>query len=144
MLIEFEMDHVFYPGSDVVMDLQTAREMVDFLVRVNLVYLTRARALGHRIPRLYESGVRYETVERWAPIPTLYRLRFGDCKNLAAALIAERRFYDQVDAQPAFRWVENADHTIDYHILEQEGTAFKDPSLDLGMNADLVARFYAA
>lgn len=142
MVIEFDFDHVFFPSSDAVMDLQTARAMVDFLVNVNTVYLTRARDLGHRIPRLYETGVRYAPVDRWAPIPTLYRLGSGDCKNLAAALIAQRRFYDKIDALPAFRWVENPDHTVDYHILVQEGAAFDDPSLKLGMNAADVARFY--
>ncbi len=143
MLIEFDMDHVFFPGSDAVMDLQTARAMVDFLTNVNLIYLTRARDLGHRIPRLYESGVRYDPVIQWAPIPTMYRRGKADCKNLTAALIAERRFYDHVDAIPAFRWVKNADGTIDYHILEQEGAGFEDPSLKLGMNASDVAKFYA-
>ncbi len=144
MLIEFDLDHVFFPGSDAVMDLQTARELVDSLVRMNLIYLTRARDLGYRIPRLYQSGVRYQQVDQWAPIPTLYRRGVGDCKNLTAALVAERRFYDKVDAIPAFRWVENADRTIDYHILEQEGAEFNDPSLKLGMNSEEVARFYAS
>lgn len=143
MLIEFDLDHVFFPGSDAVMDLQTARELVECLVRVNMIYLTRAKTLGHLIPRLYASGVRYQRVDAWAPIPTLYRARFGDCKNLTAAVIAERRFYDHVDAQAAFRWSENADHTVDYHILVQEGADFDDPSLKLGMNATEVARFYA-
>jgi hypothetical protein len=125
------------------MDLQSARIFEDCLVRLNLIYLTRARSLGIRIPRLYESGVVYKTIQTWEPIPTLYQTGYGDCKNLAAALIAERRFYDRVDAVPAFRWVENADHTVDYHILEQEGAEFRDPSLDLGMEAADVARFYA-
>ena len=143
MLINFNLSHVFFPGSDAVMDLQTARALQDCLIAQNLIYLTRARSLGIRIPRLYDSGVRYRTVDEWEPIPTLYQTGYGDCKNLAAALVAERRFYDRVDALPAFRWVENADHTIDYHILVQEGATFRDPSLDLGMNGDDVARFYA-
>lgn len=142
MLIGFDLSHVFYPGSDAVMDLQTALAMVEFLVEANRIVLTRARELGYRIPRLRESGVRYREVDLWAPIPRLYQLQFGDCKNLTAADVAERRFYDRVDAVPNFRWVKNADGTTDYHILTQTGNTFKDTSLELGMNADEAARFY--
>jgi hypothetical protein len=143
MLIPFNLSHVFYPGADMVMNIQTCREMMEFLIRANLIYLTRARNLGHSIPSLYASGVTYRRVEEWEPIPALYARKWGDCKNLAAALIAERRFKG-VRSQPAFRWVENADHSIDYHILEQTGTTFEDPSLKLGMGKDEVAKFYAA
>jgi len=143
MLIEFDADHLFFPGSDAVMDLQSAREYVECSVRLNLIYLTRARNLGHRIPRLRKSGVRYAPDDKWRSIPGVYRLGLTDCKNLAPIEIAERRFYDRVDAQPAFRWVENADRTIDYHILVQVGSEFDDPSLALGMNSEDVAKFYA-
>jgi hypothetical protein len=145
MLIDFDTEYfLFYPGSDPVMDLQSAGEFVECLVRLNLIYLTRARQLNARIPRLYQSGVRYRPTDTWEAIPTLYRKRFGDCKNLASALIAELRFYDRIDALPAFRWVENADRTVDYHILVQVGNQYEDPSLKLGMNSADVARFYAA
>ena len=142
MLIGFDFDHVFYPGSDAVMDLQTAQAMVNLLIEANRIILTRARELGIRIPRLRETPVRYREVDLWAAIPKVYRLGFADCKNLTGIDIAERRFYDRVDAIPNFRWVRNADGTIDYHITTQIGNTFRDTSLELGMNADAVARFY--
>lgn len=143
MLIEFDLDHLYFPGSDAVMDLQSARELVQCLVRLNLIYLTRARDLGKRIPRLYDSGVRYGEVNTWEAIPTVYRKRLTDCKNLTPIVIAEKLFYEGVRTQPAFRWVENADGTVDYHILVQNGSEFQDPSLDLGMNQADAAKFYA-
>lgn len=144
MLIGFNFDHLYYPGSDLVMDMQTAREMVEFLVRVNLIYLTRQRALGRPVKPLYHSGVRYKRVDEWEPIPTLYRRGYGDCKNLVAALIAQRRFELGKQTQAAFRWVENADHTFEFHILCQEDADFDDPSLKLGMDQAEVAKFYAS
>jgi len=143
MLIEFDFDHLYYPGSDAVMDMQTAQEMVEFLVRANLIFLHRAKALGVKIPLLYDSGVKYERVNEWQAIPGLYRRAIGDCKNLASALIAERRFHWNRPSRANFRWVPNADGTMDFHVLCQEGNSFEDPSLKLGMGQDEVAKFYA-
>ena len=142
MVIEYELDGLFTPGSDAVMDLQSARCMVDNSIRLCLIYLTRARDLGHRIPRLRQSGVRYAPDRFWRNLPGTYRIRLTDCKNLTPVDIAERIFYDRVRAQPAFRWFKNPDGTVDYHILTQLGSDFVDTSLELGMNAQEAARFY--
>ncbi len=143
MLIEYDLDHVFFPGSDAVMDLQTARAFTDNSIRLNLIVLTRARDLGKRIPRLRESGVRYAPDQYWSSILGTYNIKLTDCKNLTPIDIAERLFYDGVQAQPAFRWYKNADGTVDYHILTQIGNQFVDTSLELGMNAEEAAKFYA-
>ncbi len=148
MLINYNFTHVFYPGADKVMNAQTLREMVEMLVRVNLIYLSRAQQLGFAVPSLYRSGVVYKRAGFWEPIPTLYERGWSDCKTLASALIAEHRFQG-VYSQPATRWVENADGTVDYHILvelppnRRGQILFEDPSRKLGMGDDEVAKFYA-
>lgn len=143
MVISYNLGHVFYPGADKVMNAQTLREMIEMLVRVNLIYLTRAKAFGYSVPSLYRSGVTYKRSGYWEPIPTLYGRKWGDCKSLASALIAEQRF-NGIYSQPATRWLENEDGEIDYHILVQLGTEFEDPSYKLGMGKDEVAKFYGA
>lgn len=143
MVLEYDLDGMFTPGSDAVMDLQTARCFVDNSTRLCLIYLTRARDLGYRIPRLRQSGVRYAEDRFWRNLPGVYKARLTDCKNLTPIDIAERIFYDGVQAQPAFRWFQNPGGIIDYHILTQVGSDFVDTSLELGMNRELAAKFYA-
>jgi hypothetical protein len=143
MLINYNFSRVFAPGADMVLNIQYLREMVEMLARIDLVYLTRARKMGRAVPTLYRSGVRYGRVDLWEDIPTFYESHIADCKNLTPALLAEKRLRG-MQCAPAFRWVENADGSVDYHILVQEGTAFEDPSLILGMGKDEVARFYPA
>lgn len=144
MLINYNFGHVFYPGADMVMNIQTACEMLELNIRCNLIYLTRARQLRYSVPSLYRSGVVYKRAVYWEAIPDLYKRGNGDCKNLTPALIAEQRFRG-IYSQPAIRWVENADGSIDYHFLAQLGPdRFEDPNLKLGMGKDEVAKFYAA
>ncbi len=142
MHITYDFDHVFYPGADMVLNLQTLRAMCELSIQVNLMYLHRMKQLGRAVPSLYRSGVVYARDDLWRPIPKLYRVGKSDCKNLAPALIAEERFQG-VFSVPSFRWVENADGTIDWHILRRLGAEFEDPSRVLGMGDDEVAKFYA-
>lgn len=142
MQITYDLDHVFFPGADMVMNIHTLRAMVEMNIQVNLIVLWRARQLGITIPRLYDSGVRYERDSLWRPIPALYRRKRSDCKNLTPAFIAQERARGLYFV-PAFRWVENADGTIDYHILAQLGSQFEDPNRKLGMGENEVAKFYA-
>jgi hypothetical protein len=143
MQITYDLDHVFYPGADMVMNIHTLRCMVEMNIQMNLVVLWRARQLNIVIPPLYKSGVRYQRDTLWRPIPALYRRGRSDCKNLTPAYIAEQRMRGLMFV-PAFRWVENADGSIDYHILAQLGSEFEDPNRKLGMGEDEVAKFYAA
>lgn len=142
MLIQYNFAHVFYPGADKVLNAQTLLQMIELSIRVNLVWLTRMRALGHDVPSLYRSGVYYRRAAWWEPIPVFYKRGWADCKSLAPALIAEQRFRG-IYSQPATRWVENDDGSVDYHILSQLGSKFEDPSRVLGMGDDEVAKFYA-
>jgi len=145
MMINYNFDHVFYPGADMVLNTQTLREMLEMLIRVNLVFLNRARQLGYAVPSVYRSGVTYRRQDYWEPIPTLYKRQWGDCKSIPAALIAEQRFQG-IHSEPAFRWAESekGDNSLEWHILVQLGNQFDDPCRKLGMGANEVARFYAA
>ena len=142
MQITYDLDHVFYPGADMVMNIHTLRAMVEMNIQINLIVLWRAKQLGIAIPPLYQSGVRYERDTLWRPIPALYRRGKSDCKNLTPAFIAQQRQRGLMFV-PAFRWVENADGSIDYHILAQLGSDFEDPNRKLGMGENEVAKFYA-
>lgn len=142
MLIRFNLPHVFYPGSDKTENALALRALMDALIQLNLVYLACEKRRGGTVPRLYSSGVVYDRTLWWETIPALYARRYGDCKSLSAAYIAEKRFYDKVNALPTFRWVENLDGSVDYHILVQIGDGFEDPSKVLGMGQNENRRFY--
>lgn len=143
MLIRFNLPHVFYPGSDKVLNALTLRCLMDGLIKINRVYLIEMKRHGHAVPLLYQSGVVYDRTVWWEPIPALYSRNYGDCKSLTAAWIAEQSLRG-VAANPVFRFVDNEDGTTDYHILVALGKGtFADPSKVLGMGANEVARFYA-
>lgn len=144
MLIRYNLSHVFYPGSDKAENAGVLRVLVDALVRMNLVHLQTEKRKGNTVPLLYKSGVYYDRTLWWEPIPALYQRGYGDCKSLSAALIAEKQFYDGVTCIPTFRWVENLDGSVDYHILVQVGNGFEDPSKVLGMGAQENRRFHMA
>jgi len=80
------------------------RIALEALTQINEWHLREALSRGTPLPRLYDSGVRYEEEppgqEDWLDIPTLYRLRKGDCEDLGCALAAERRVYDGIPASP--------------------------------------------
>ena len=141
-LIQYNMSHVFYPGSDKTENALVLRAMVDLLVNTNIIRLRRLAQHGRSVPTLYRSGVTYARSVWWEPIPELYQRQWGDCKSLASALIAEWTLR-RVPCQPTFRWVENADGTLDFHILVQKGNTWEDPSAKLGMGREEVARFFA-
>jgi len=130
--ISISLPHVFHAGSSQTESDQVLRILLESLVSINLVFLA-----NHAVPRLYESGVVYGRTRVWEPIPALYIRRYGDCKSLSAALIAEYRRAGQ-EARPVFRWEKDPHNPnkTNYHILVQkaDGT-FECPSKRLGMNA---------
>lgn len=140
-LIQYNFEHVFHPGSDKTENALVLRGMVDLLVQTNIIYLRRCARRGQSVPTLYRSGVTYARAVWWEPIPALYGRQWGDCKNLAPALIAEWSLRG-IPCQPTFRWVENADGSLDFHILVQRGNHWEDPSAKLGMGREEVARFF--
>ena len=143
MLISYNLPHVFYPGSDKLLNARTLRASMDYMVTMNRIFLEESKRLRHAVPTLYSSGVVYDRTTWWEPIPALYQRGYGDCKSLSAAWIAQARFLKGIHTRPVFRCVDNADGTTDYHILvELPNGTFEDPSKVLGMGADEVAKFY--
>jgi hypothetical protein len=87
------------------------------------------------VPRLYDSGVVYDRTVVWDSTPALYSRRYGDCKSLTCALVAEYRMMGK-PANPVFRWVRRTtENDMIFHILVQTPQGFEDPSKVLGMNA---------
>jgi hypothetical protein len=130
MEITFSLPHVFSAGSDPVDNAQVLRLLLESLIAINRAYLRR-----HPVPALYQSGVVYRRTVTWDSIPELYAKKFGDCKSLAAALIAEYR-NKGIQADPEFRWYTNSKGERDYHILvEMANQKREDPSRRLGMGA---------
>lgn len=116
------------------LDPLTLEAIGEGLVRQNVVILSRARALGLAVPRLYQSGIVYrrdppglelfrsaarvhQLTPSWCLRPSCARcragnlcgplLRWGDCDDLAGLDAAERRVYDGVDAQFAVAETDN-------------------------------------
>lgn len=163
MQITYSLPHVFYPGASKVDNAYALRALLDCLVNLNLAYLR-----FHKVPRLYESGVRYGRTRIWEPIPALYLPnkhvenmlspffmpigekggeQKGDCKSLATARIAELQMLG-IECQPVFRFAERPDDSgaLDFHILLQvdkkvDPRGWEDPSRILGMGKEEVARF---
>ncbi len=94
---------------------ETLRVWLEALIGTNLVYLDHNSA-----PLLYKSGVVYARTDDWEPIGDLFAEtyhgtdrpdstvpkrfgRFGDCKSLACARIAELRRAGK-EALPSFRF----------------------------------------
>lgn len=130
MLFQLDIPHVFKPGASDEDNAMCLRALLEALVMTNMVYLRR----NPRTPSLYRSGVRYARTTVWLAIPSLYANRFGDCKSLTAAYVAEERIAGR-EARPVFRPMYNPrKQQNDFHILVQTPTGFKDPSADLGMH----------
>lgn len=136
MQITFNLPHVFNPSSSPLDNAYALRALLDCLINLDLAFLRL-----HPAPPLYKAGVRYDRTSWWETIPALYARKFGDCKSLSAALIAQYR-RSRIPAEPVFRFVTNTDGSTDYHILVQCPSGFEDPSKVLGMGADENARFY--
>lgn len=127
MIISFDMPFVFHPGTNQVENARALKVSLEYLIALNRIFLA-----GHAVPDLYRSGVVYGRTQVWDTIPALYAKRYGDCKSLSAALIAQMRQAGLV-ADPVFRWVREPDGTVNYHILVQTPHGFEDPSKRLGM-----------
>lgn len=141
MRICFNMSHVFNGHSTDLENAYALRSLLDCLINVNIAFLKFA---SNPVPRLYQSGVRYGRTEIWEPIPALYKRGYGDCKSLAAALIAEYTVR-KIQATPVFRFEPKM---REYHILvlvpRRNGidrTQFEDPSRKLGMGVNEIARY---
>jgi hypothetical protein len=128
------------------------RVLLDSLIALNVWYLRH-----HPARPLYQAGVRYARTDVWETIPDLYAMgyhgtdlpdsnfkahwgRFGDCKSLTAALVAERRLAGR-PADPAFRFAtRKGGHNL-FHILVRVENGYEDPSAELGMNRHELSYF---
>ena len=140
MDITFSLPHVFYPGSNPEENADALRLLLDMLVGQNLAYLRSHAALP-----LYQSGVRYGRTKVWDTIPALYQRRYGDCKSLACARVAELKLYGH-EARPVFRFAHGNGGKLLFHILVERvdnygRISYEDPSKALGMGADELRYF---
>jgi hypothetical protein len=136
MEISFSLPHVFNPLSSSVEDTEALKVLLDTLIKLNVSYDRRY----HPLP-LYKAGVIYGRTTVWDTVPALYARKYGDCKSLSAALIAEY-LVKGIPALPMFRFKKRKDGGSDWHILVLvDGTRFEDPSSILGMNKDELKHF---
>lgn len=134
MQIALNLPHVFTADASPVENAKCLRALMTCLVHINMSYLQH-----HSVLPLYRSGVVYGRTTLWEPIPAVIQRGYGDCKSLAAWLVAERRarYYC---AKPVFRWIMRPDRGTDFHILVQTDAGFEDPSKVLGMGTHENAR----
>lgn len=134
-LFTFDMPDAFNPMSSEKLNAVVLRILLDSLANLNLDYLK-----SNAVPGLYQSGVRYGRTVIWDSIPALYARRYGDCKSLTAAMVAEYN-HQGIAASPVFRFKKRPDGRLDFHILVQTANGFEDPSKVLGMGQDENAWF---
>jgi len=131
MVIVFDLPHVFNPSAQRGENARALRVLLECLIALN-----RAHLLNHAERPLYRAGVVYGRTKEWQTIPALYKLGYGDCKSLTAALITEYREAG-IPANPVFRWVINRKTGFrDFHILVQTDSGYEDPSKVLGMGRE--------
>jgi hypothetical protein len=123
------------------------REALEALIMANRLYLRT-----HRVPALYESGVRYEEepagqpYEDFSAIPVVLARGWGDCDDVVSWRIAELRNSGE-NAKVRLKWdYDPARGARMYHVLVRRANGqVEDPSkrLDMGNHkaAKAVTRF---
>jgi hypothetical protein len=145
--IVFPIPHLFGSGTSPRENAEGLRALLDLTINLNTWFLRH-----HSCPPLYGAGVVYGRTDDWECIPALYANgyhgtnkpgsnfpahygRFGDCKSLTAALVAEYRFQGRA-AEPVFRFADLPGNSRLFHILVLTDNGFEDPSKVLGMGKD--------
>lgn len=106
--------------------------VLEGLVAVNRQYLRE-----FNVPKLYDSGVRYEeepqgTTEEFAAIPVVLARGWGDCDDLAPWRVAELREQGE-NAKIRIQWKQRSTQRL-FHIVVRRGDGtIEDPSALLGM-----------
>lgn len=134
-LFVYDLPKAFIVGSDPTVNALTLRALLECLIAIDLAFIR-----NHAASPLYDAGVVYGRTTEWDAIPMLYHRRYGDCKSLTAALVAQYRA-SGIDAEPVFRFRTHSTGRTDYHILVQTANGFEDPSKVLGMGQDENAWF---
>ena len=138
MIVTMNLPHAFVPGSSALENAKDLKALMQCLVAIDEAYLQH-----HTAPKLYASRVIYGHTNEWEPIPAVLARGYGDCKSLAAWLVAERR-KEGKRADIEFRWRERPNGVRDYHILVVTPQGNEDPSKVLGMGASELAHFNGA
>lgn len=110
------------------------RAILNATARVDQFYLRL-----HRVPPLYESGVRYQnepkgTIEEFATIPVILARGWGDCDDLAPWRVAELREQGE-KARVRLQWKKSRrSGQRMYHVVVRRADGrIEDPSKLLGM-----------
>jgi hypothetical protein len=127
-----DLGGVFFPGAADEDNALALQALLECLIAVDRVYLRRQ---GRRVPKLYNSHVRYARTKVWDSIPDLLARGYGDCKSLSAMYVAEmREAHGERAATPFFRFAVNPQtKQKDFHILVRVPKGWEDPSRKLGM-----------
>lgn len=121
------------------------RTLTTALSGVNEAFL-----MNNRVPRLYQSGVRYENPPRlrsgeaqpWRDVPLILQSKRGTCMELAAWRLAELRFFEGHKSAVPFVKSEIMGNAMMFHVLILDDGILEDPSIALGMGADPWVPFY--
>lgn len=110
----------------------TIYPILNATVRVNRAYIR-----GHRVPCLYDSGVRYEeepknTIEEFATIPVVLSRGWGDCDDLAPWRVAELQEEGE-RAHIRVQWKKTRNGRLFHIVVRREDGSIEDPSAILGM-----------
>jgi hypothetical protein len=138
--VTFDLPEVFFPGSSRVKNSYALHALMHCLIALNLDFLKNRQSVI-TIPPLYDAGIVYDRTLVWDTIPALYSRkdvpgkrtgarRYGDCKSLTAALVAQYRMAG-LWCVPVFRFLPG--ETTLYHILAETDQGYEDPSKVLGM-----------
>lgn len=123
----------FQERSTALENAEALHALLRCLTAINVEY--HKNRIG-QVSRLYDSGVIYKRTVVWDSIPALYARRYGDCKSLTCALVAEYTIMG-IFAKPVFRFLPRDMSPTQgevFHILVQTPNGFEDPSKVLGMN----------
>lgn len=125
---------------------KSLRGVLEALVRVNQMYIAT-----HRVPALYESGVRYQNeptnlaklggvershrVEEFAAIPAVIERGWGDCDDLAPWRVAELRelYHEKARIHVYWKRMRDGKGKLFHICVRREDGSIEDPSAKLGM-----------
>ncbi len=142
----------------------SVRSMGHVLMALTLVNLEYLRALPGQFPPLYESGIVYDRMQPppgsacgdddWADIAQVYRIRKGDCEDLACIRVAECHYRWGLTSVVPYVVLQRSQHARArhlYHIMvrwpeglreypstvrREDGMLLECPSTVLGMKVE--------
>lgn len=136
--------------TDAFLSLRTVMHGCTFLYACNVEYfLSKFGQDRTKVPNLYDTPVYYKTPENacggdvWQSAKTLLERGYGDCKDLACYLAAQRTVRDGIHAVPKVKRKWFSGGFALYHIVVQHTIGCEcgycdenneeDPSIVLGM-----------